>query len=82
LLNLEDAVEDTEIGKEWTLHQGVNPENGYRWFRNGTLPLSARRTRRLILAEPALAPVAAAAAVYARVSSAGQKADLGGRSRE
>jgi predicted site-specific integrase-resolvase len=63
--------------KEWALHQGVHPVTAYRWFRNGTLPVPARRAGRLILVEPALAPVpAGVAAVYARVSSADQKADL------
>ncbi len=49
----------------------------YRWFREGKLPVPARRPGRLILVDQA--PVTAVpeiAAVYARVSSADQRADL------
>ena len=63
--------------KEWARQQGVHPVTAYRWFREGRLPVPARRAGRLILVDPA--PVRAGpgiVAVYARVSSAGQKADL------
>ena len=49
----------------------------YRWFREGKLPVPARRAGRLILVDPV--PVStppAVVAVYARVSSADQRADL------
>ena len=49
----------------------------YRWFREGKLPVPARRAGRLILVDPGQPPVApGTAAVYARVSSADQRADL------
>ena len=48
----------------------------YRWFREGRLPVPARRAGRLILAGPGTPRVAGTVAVYARVSSAGQRADL------
>ncbi len=48
----------------------------YRWFRDGNLPVPARRAGRLILVDVPAAPVAGTVAVYARVSSADQRADL------
>lgn len=50
----------------------------YRWFREGKLPVPARRVGRLILVDPtAIEPaVAGLTVVYARVSSADQRADL------
>jgi predicted site-specific integrase-resolvase len=63
--------------KEWARQQGVHPVTAYRWFREGKLPVPARRAGRLILVEPALVSQApGTVAVYARVSSADQKADL------
>ena len=59
--------------KEWTRQQGVHPVTAYRWFREGKLPVPARRAGRLILVD---APPAGIVAVYARVSSADQRADL------
>jgi putative resolvase len=63
--------------REWALVQGVHPKTAYRWFREGTLPVPARRTGRLILVDagPKVAPVGRVAA-YCRVSSADQKDDL------
>lgn len=48
----------------------------YRWFREGRLPVPARRAGRLILVEPGTPRAAGTVAVYARVSSADQRADL------
>ncbi len=49
----------------------------YRWYREGKLPVTARRAGRLILVDPAPAAAPSAlTAVYAHVSSADQKADL------
>jgi len=63
--------------KEWARQQGVHPVTAYRWFREGKLPVPARRAGRLILVDPGQPPVApGTAAVYARVSSADQRADL------
>ncbi len=49
----------------------------YRWFREGKLPVPARRAGRLILVDPVPVPSSAGlVAVYARVSSADQRPDL------
>jgi putative resolvase len=63
--------------REWALEQGVHPKTAYRWFREGILPVPARRAGRLILvdADPKPAVVGKVAA-YCRVSSADQKDDL------
>lgn len=62
----------------WAERNGVARVSAYRWFRAGVLPVPARKVGRLILVD---APSSAAGArprtaVYARVSSADQKADL------
>lgn len=64
--------------KEWAERQGVHHVTAYRWFREGKLPVPARRVGRLILVDPTATATAVAAvtAVYARVSSADQRADL------
>ena len=64
--------------KEWAEREGVHHVTAYRWFREGKLPVPARRVGRLILVDPAATATAVAAvtAVYARVSSADQRADL------
>jgi putative resolvase len=55
----------------------VHPKTAYRWFREGTLPVPARRVGRLILVGPDLKPVVAGmVAAYCRVSSANQRDDL------
>ena len=63
---------------EWANVQGVHPQSAYRWFREGMLPVPARQIGRLILVgdletqrlEDGMT------AVYARVSSGDQRADL------
>ncbi|WP_455354693.1 IS607 family transposase [Streptomyces sp. SYSU K217416] len=66
--------------KEWAKAQGVHPQTAYRWFREGTLPVPARRVgTRVILVnvEAGTAPEAIGGlGLYARVSSHDQKADL------
>jgi predicted site-specific integrase-resolvase len=64
--------------KEWAAREGVHYVTAYRWFREGKLPVPARRVGRLILVDPAATePVAAGVSVvYARVSCADQKTDL------
>jgi predicted site-specific integrase-resolvase len=64
--------------KEWAAREGVHHVTAYRWFREGKLPVPARRVGRLILVDPAATGPAAegVTAVYARVSSADQRADL------
>jgi predicted site-specific integrase-resolvase len=62
----------------WVQRNGVVWVTVYRWFRAGLLPVSARRVGRLILVEDPSVPAGprSRTAVYARVSSADQKADL------
>ena len=63
--------------KEWALAQGVHPVTAYRWFREGRLPVPARRAGRLILVDPEPRPALAGRVVaYCRVSSADQQDDL------
>jgi putative resolvase len=62
--------------REWALVQGVHPVTAYRWFREGGLPVPARRLGRLILVEPPEAVEAVRVVAYCRVSSADQKDDL------
>jgi putative resolvase len=64
--------------KEWAREQGVHPVTAYRWFREGKLPVPARRVGRLILVDPDRKPVLVGGmvAVYCRVSSADQNGDL------
>lgn len=57
--------------------QGVHPVTAYRWYREGKLPVPARRAGRLILVDPDPRPVEAGRVVaYCRVFSADQKDDL------
>lgn len=63
----------------WAERNGVAGVTADRWFRAGLLPVSAQRVGRPILVDEE--PIGAAGrrsrtAVYARVSSADQKADL------
>lgn len=62
----------------WAERNGVARVTAYRWFRAGLLPVAAQRVGRLILVNDAVAETAprGRTAVYARVSSADQKADL------
>ncbi len=64
--------------KEWARQQGMGYSTARRWFDEGKLPVPARKVGGLILVgDPAAAaPPPGITAVYARVSSAGQKADL------
>ena len=63
--------------KQWALEQGVHPVTAYRWFREGKLPVPARRAGRLILVDPVPQPMPTGTVVaYCRVSSADQKDDL------
>ncbi len=63
--------------KEWARLQGIHPVTAYRWFRDGKLPVPARRVGGLILVDaPASAAATGSVTVYARVSSADQRADL------
>lgn len=65
--------------KEWALAQGIHPQTAYKMFREGTLPIPAKRVgTRLILVNPdaATAGPAEGVGLYARVSSRDQVADL------
>jgi predicted site-specific integrase-resolvase len=64
---------------EWAETQGIARVTAYRWFREGKLPVPARKVGGLILVDfPASVaePPTSETVVYARVSSADQKSDL------
>lgn len=65
---------------EWAKAQGVHPQTARRWFREGTLPVPARRVGSrtiLVNVEAHTTPQAiGGVGLYARVSSHDQKADL------
>ena len=64
---------------EWAETQGIARGTAYRWFREGKLPVPARRVGGLILVDSPAAlevPCTSETVVYARVSSADQKSDL------
>ena len=65
----------------WAKRYGVARVSAYRWFRAGLLPVPARKVGRLILVDDPSVPAGPRSriAVYARVSSADQKADLDGQ---
>lgn len=69
--------------KEWAIAQGIHPNTAYTWFREGTMPVDARRVgKRTILVDvaPNIPPVKVDnTAVYARVASYDQKHDLDGQ---
>lgn len=64
--------------KEWAAQQGVHPITAYRWFREGKLPVPARRVGRLILVDPPTEhpKEVGRTVVYARVSSSDLRSDL------
>lgn len=68
---------------EWAQAQGIHVQTAYRWYREGTLPVPARKVGRLILVSPqtAAGPArkAESAGLYARVSSHDQKSSLDGQ---
>ena len=63
---------------EWAHAQGIHVTTAYRWYREGTLPVPARKAGRLILVSPGTAATSAqgGGGLYARVSSHDQKAGL------
>ncbi|MBZ4633010.1 IS607 family transposase [Mycobacterium avium subsp. hominissuis] len=62
----------------WAERNGVARVTAYRWFHAGVLPVPARKVGRLILVDEPADEVGSRprTAVYARVSSGDQKADL------
>ena len=63
---------------EWARAQGIHVTTAYRWYREGVLPVPARKVGRLVPVSPdtAATSLPARAGLYARVSSHDQKADL------
>lgn len=55
---------------------GVSKFTAYRWFREGTLPVPARRVGRLILVDVDQRAGGGRTVIYARVSSHDQRSDL------
>ena len=68
---------------EWAQAQGIHVQTAYRWYREGTLPVPARKVGRLILVSPQTAAgsarMAEGAGLYARVSSHDQRPTWTGR---
>jgi putative resolvase len=62
---------------EWARVNRVHPQTAYRWFREGRMPVPARRLASgTIWVDAAMAGDAGRVVVYARVSSHDQRADL------
>ena len=64
---------------EWAESQGIARVTAYRWFRDGKLPVKARKIGGLILIDDdadAAAGLPEQVVVYARVSSTDQRSDL------
>jgi putative resolvase len=64
---------------EWAHVQGIHVRTAYRWYREGTLPVPARKAGRLILVSPdraAVSPARGGAGLYARVCCHDQEAGL------
>ena len=63
---------------EWAHAQGIHVTTAYRWYREGTLPVPARKVGRLILVSPGTAATSpwGGAGLYARVSCHDHKAGL------
>lgn len=64
---------------EWAHAQGIHVTTAYRWYREGTLPVPARKVGRLILVSPdtAAVPPRGGAGLYTRVSCRDQEGGLG-----
>ncbi|HLI57145.1 MAG TPA: IS607 family transposase [Actinomycetota bacterium] len=60
---------------QWAEQVGVSKFTAYRWFREGNLPVPARRVGRLILVD-APGPESGRTVIYARVSTHDQRKDL------
>jgi putative resolvase len=62
---------------EWARANGVHPQTAYRWFRQGTMPVPARRLPSgTILVDTAGSPPGGRVVLYARVTAYDQRADL------
>src|SRR5258708_36945528 len=61
---------------EWARRNGVHPQTAYRWFREGTMPVPARRLPSgTIMVDVVSDDTQGQVVVYARGSSADQRAD-------
>jgi putative resolvase len=62
---------------EWARANGVHPQTAYRWFRQDTMPVPARRlpSGTILVDAPGSAP-GGRVVLYARVSSHDQRAEL------
>jgi putative resolvase len=62
---------------EWARANGVHPQTAYRWFRQGTMPVPARRLPSgTILVDTPGSPPGERLVLYARVTAYDQRADL------
>jgi putative resolvase len=62
---------------EWARGNGVQPQTAYRWFRQGTMPVPARRLPSgTILVDTSASPPGGRVVLYARVSAHDQRTDL------
>src|SRR6266536_2080727 len=64
---------------EWARANGVHPQTAYRWFRQGTMPVPARRlpSGTIMVDTPSSdSPQGERAVLYARVAAHDQRADL------
>jgi predicted site-specific integrase-resolvase len=63
---------------EWGRQQGIHYQTALRWFHAGTLPIPAYQNPKTytVVVNPPPDPKEQGVALYARVSSADQKADL------
>ncbi|MEU7996287.1 IS607 family transposase [Micromonospora sp. NPDC049060] len=63
---------------EWARRNGVHPHTAYRWVREGTMPVPVRKlpSGTIMVDVDTPASRAETVVVYARVSSADQRADL------
>lgn len=62
---------------EWAKRQGINYKTAWKWYKEGKLPVPAYQTPTgTILVKVAEEKEGGKTAIYARVSSTDQKADL------
>ncbi|NYF57463.1 recombinase family protein [Micromonospora purpureochromogenes] len=60
----------------WARRNGVHPQTAYRWFREGTMPVPARRLPSGTIMVDIAGDTQGRVVVYARVSSAYQRTSL------
>jgi putative resolvase len=63
----------------WARSYGVHPQTAYRWFRDGTMPVPARRlaSGTIVVEHDPVAVAEGRTVAYCRVSSHDQRDDLG-----